>query len=340
MLALPAEMLGHVMCFVSLTDVAHIASACAALRAAAAALELDPERAALNKMVRLYLDMGRNRYNPDPERAALDKMVPLYLDMKRISYDPDVLTLRGAVDACRRWGLSDERPFAAVLSRMARQLDAGTVPVRQRIALYADAAYLVRRAPADAFFETREAPVRQSCAAAVAADGGPLPVLMPGEAVRFWTQAYGEMVCPVELGAVCALTECVCQTSANDNRLVLCVPIGAFCYPRPRSCLTIYLDIEVPCDAADAAAIHPSADTEAAVRPHDNDGFARRCLRYAVHAQETWGAPRLSVLIHCESSGAQRRVQWQLTTAGWQAALRYYARAGVPVRSVWLHQTA
>ena len=212
MLALPAEMLGHVMRFVSLADLVYSAPACAALRAAAAP-ELRPERTAFAALEQICLDMNPRRPHHHHHR-------------RRHCHDPVVLSLRGAVDACRRWGLAPERPFAAVLSRMARRLDVGTVPERQRDAVYADASGLVRRSSANAFFETREASVRRSCIAA--ADGGPLPVLMPGETVRLWTETYGELVCAVDLAAVRTSAECVCQTSANDNRLVLCVPIGSF----------------------------------------------------------------------------------------------------------------
>ena len=92
-LAMPAEMLGHVLRFLDLGGLVCASTVCGAL-GAPASRELHAERIARARLARRWPDL-------EPR-------------------DPPLLSSRGAAAACRRWGLAPERPFGAIARRAAR----------------------------------------------------------------------------------------------------------------------------------------------------------------------------------------------------------------------------
>ena len=291
--ALPPEMLEHLLWFVSLPDLARVAAACTALRDAAAA-ELRGERDARHELW---------------SGAA--------------ACHPGVLTLRGAATACRRWGLVHERPFGAVLARARRQL---VVRFPTETDAVVSSRELLALSPENAWFAERAAPVRAACGRA--RDDGPLPVLMPGEAVCL--PDIGLRV-PVDITRRAAFQwRSPARDADHTMSLELEFDVGA----SGGVDRVVRLGVRVPCDPASAAVLGRLVGAENP-RPSDDPEYRDALARYAASVERAWGAPPGSIRT---SSWPHITVTpyWRLGAAALKAASRYYAAAGLPITTVGL----
>ena len=224
-----------------------------------------------------------------------------------------------AAATCRRWGLAPERPFGELARRAESRLVAGVAspPCRDKLM---SCRYGEDVAAGNRLFAERDAPVRSRILPRR------LPVLMPGETLWLCGLLDAPIRVLVDLGGMPS-HDYSCVPTA-DNRMSLRVPMGTYRAERERLCVTAYLDVEVPCDPAVGAALDPRGSASA-------EQFLEACVRYDARLCETWAAPRDSVRLFqdCE----RRIASWHLTEPAWEAALRYYELAGIPLRGLKLH---
>ena len=291
--ALPSEMIEHLLRFVGLADLARVAAACTAFRDAAAA-ELRRERDA-----RRLLMCGAEACHPE------------------------VLTSHGAVAACRRWGLAQERPFAAVLARARRRLVVRFPGVFDTML---SARELLALSPENAWFAERAAPVRAACGRAD--DDGPLPVLMPGEVV-----CLPDLGCrmPVDITRIagCQWRSPTCETYRTMELEFDTGADTSMCLD-----LVLTLGVPVPCDAASAAVLGEMADDGVSL---DDPEYRDALARYASSVERAWGAPPGSITV-CPYPLVSTMPVWRLGAAAAKAASRYYAAAGLPITTVDLSE--
>ena len=242
------------------------------------------------------------------EREARDRLVQLSPgQLGAYGYDD-------AVAACRRWGLPLERPFAALARRAAVRLIATvtvSVPTPNWWWVHAHDS-----AGQNRLFKEREAPVRAHMVPARRA----LPVLLPGETLCVrGVRDVAEIPVSVDLGSV-PLDHVECGSWQVDKCAYLSIRMEQDLVGRQernRTHVTTYVYVEVPCDAAVyAEMVSSGAHHEAR-------------LRYAARVCELWGAPHGSLRPRPNSHHS-----WDMSTAAWEAARRYYERSGVPVSNL------
>ena len=291
LLRLPGEPLCHVARFLGLADLACAARTCSALRDAVAP-ELRGEREA---------------------RARLASLSWVWQDVFR----PDV-----AADACRRWGLAPERPFAALARRAAVRL---VVSTPLYTPLYGGCASFHKEelATTNRFFAERDAPVRRC----IDPHCGPLPVMLPGETLCVRDPWGGEVLVPVRVGRMAhgRGRDCLCETR-SDGRLSLRISVLGR-YPEYGSTrLAVDIWAVAPCDADVHAELLSSSSDSA-------EAFRRARVRYAARLCETWGIPHGHVSLRSDGRAFN---EWDMTDEAWEAARRYYERSGIPLSGMVL----
>lgn len=285
---LPTELLCHVARFLGLDELACVAGACRALYAVVAA-ELHGERKAR-------------------ERLALARpRKPRAIGADRAAYD--ALGVRISADACRRWGLSSERPFAALARRAAVRLVATSPP-------FTGATWSrggEKLAEGNRSFGEREAPARDS----VVPHRRTLPVLLPGETLWFRDSRGEDLLVQVDPGH-----ELLGFRTIDGGRIVLCIPIRV--RTRGGTRVVVSVEVEAPCDDDVYAALLSHG-------PGRHVTLSRAHARYAAMLCETWSAPQDSVRpVQCGE------IRWSMSAAARNAARSYYDRAGIPLAGLTL----
>ena len=238
-----------------------------------------------------------------------------------------------AIAACGRWGLSRERPFAALARRAAVRLMT-TATERNEATNRWLWTYTHDPAGPNRLFEEREAPVRAHMVPDhMVPDRGALLVLLPGEALCIrGVRDVPEILVSVNLGRIpryCVgyKTTPGWWTLRDDGCLQLCICIERrFALRSAQKCIhvTVHLYVEAPCDAEIyAEMISPRNHGDITLN------YAAYCdmrLRYAAHVCELWGAPPGSLRPTPNSHAG-----WDMSGAAWKAARQYYERSGIPV---------
>ena len=276
---LPAEVLCHAFGFLGLGGLARASVVCVAFHGAASS-ELRREREERDALARLWDG------HPGPHPHA------------------GLLTVRGAVDACRRWGLPAERPFRGLARRAERRwvVEMPCYPHRTHDRC------------------SVRAPVSH-----------PLPAasIRGGETMCVRIKGCAPLCVPVDINADADVaTEYPVATNGTSGHASLSVPM--------RTVHTIVRDgvlHRVSLSFVHGFPRDPTVDGPLDGRAHaSREAHLAALARYAARLERAWGLPDRSVLY--EDVHGWDGFRWRLADdALYGVALRHYDREGVPSES-------